>query len=188
MFFPFVPFAAFAGEKIPDLQPPHGEIPPTFWEQYAWLVIAAVALLVIMAVVCAILWPRKKPPLIISSGVFARHALEALRNRKEDDVLLMEVSAVLRAYVVFAMGMPPIELTTAELREALKAHPKMTADLAAAITGFLEQCDRRKFAPKTAMAQVDAVGRALELVESIERNLIRLPGNEAGHLADQSKA
>jgi hypothetical protein len=162
--------SAFAGaEKIPPLQPPRGELPPTFWEAHGWAVafgVVAAALLVELG----ILWLRRPQPAHVTPPeVLARRALEALRARPEDGELLVKVSRTLRWYVLHALGLPPGELTTAELQRALASRPDISAELAGGLGEFLRQCDERKFSPAPPPAPKGAVVAALEWVDRIER-------------------
>jgi Domain of unknown function (DUF4381) len=172
----FAPSIALAADDLPPLQPPHGELPPTFWEQHGWaVIIAAIAALVLL--VLLIIWLRRpKPVIVIPPDVLARRALEALRGQEENGVLLMKVSGILRRYVIFACGLPPGELTTTELCQAVAARPEFSPDLAAAIAGFFRQCDERKFAPAPPASSLGAVNGALALLEKIELRRSQMSG------------
>lgn len=152
-------------EQIPALAPPRGEIPPSFWEQYGnWVLASGVVLL---AAVGAAMWflNRPKPPVILPPEVQARQALEILSQGPEDGTVLSQVSQVLRHYVAAAFGLPAGELTTTEFCRLIGSHSQVGPELAAAISGFLRQCDERKFAPSPLPAALGAVPRALELIE-----------------------
>ena len=161
---------AAADNRLPNLLPPHGELPPTFWEQNGWSVaIIGLATLAILALLVALmLLLRPSRVAVTSPEVIARRALEALRGRPEDGAWLVAVSAVLRRYVVLACGLPAHELTTGELCRELASRPRFPGELVSAIAGFLRQCDERKFAPAPPAAQTSAVDAALELVERVE--------------------
>ena len=163
------PIVALADSDLPPLQPPHGELPPTFWELHRWAVLAA-ALVALALSVLLILWLRRpRPIIVIPPEEVARRALEALRGQPENGVLLMKVSGILRRYVSFACGLPPGELTTTEVSRAVTALPQFSPDLADAIASFLRQCDERKFAPAPPASNLGAVATALTLLEQIEQ-------------------
>jgi hypothetical protein len=163
------PIVALADSDLPPLQPPHGELPPTFWEQHRWLILAA-TLVALALLVLLILWLRRpKPVIVIPPEEVARRALEALRGQPENGVLLMKVSGVFRRYVIFACGLPSRELTTTEVCRAVAVRPQFKPDLGDAIAGFFRQCDERKFSPTPPAAELSAVTGALALLEQIEQ-------------------
>ncbi len=157
-----------AAEEIPTLRPPHDELHPSFWEQHGgWLVLA----FVVVASAVLLGWKllrRPKPEIVTPPEVLARRALEALRGRVEDMGLVVEVSQILRRYVVSAFQLPPHELTTAELQRAFQSQSQISATLTTAVIHFLSKCDERKFASVTTAALTGTVARALELVNDIE--------------------
>lgn len=143
-------------EGILILSPPHGELPPTFWEQYgAWIALAAVLVLG-LAVVVAWLLLRPKPPVVVPIEIQARRALDALRQQNENGRAVSEISRVLRRYVAAAFELPPDELTTSEFCRVLADHESIGPDLAGAVGEFLRRCDELKFAPS--FAPVRSVG------------------------------
>ena len=157
-----------AAEEIPTLRPPHDELHPSFWEQHGgWLVLA----FVLAASAVSLGWKllrRPKPEIVTPPEVLARRALEILRGRGEDMGLVVEVSQILRRYVVATFQLPPHELTTAELQRAFQSRPQISATLAPAVIHFLRECDERKFAPVTTAAQTGRVARAWQLVNDNE--------------------
>lgn len=160
--------AAAAAEKIPDLRPPLGEIPPSFWEQHGTQVIIGSALGAVL-IVAFVLWLlRKKPPVVIPPAVTAREALEELRGRKETLALATEVSQIIRHYVLAKLGRTGEEPTTEELARGLSEKSQFSPESVKALTAFLHDCDVQKFAPAIA-PQPDLVTRAFALVESFER-------------------
>lgn len=166
----FVCYAAFAAEEdIPKLRPPHDELQPSFWELHGWWTIAG-AVLVLAVLAFFIVWLRRpKPDEITPPEILARRALEALRGRAEDAALVVEVTRILRRYILLAFGLAPDELTTAEIRRVLQHSNPVSPDLAAALTDFLRECDERKFAPAPPPPpQTGAVDRALALLEKVE--------------------
>jgi len=165
----FVCCAAFAADDaIPKLRPPHDELQPTFWELHGWLTIAGIAL-VLTVLAFFIVWLRRpKPEEITPPEILARRALENLRGRAEDAALVVEVTRILRRYVLSVFGLPPDELTTAEIRQVLQSSKPTGPDLAVAITDFLRECDERKFAPAPPPPRTGVVDRALALLEKVE--------------------
>ena len=164
-----IPVVALADGDLPPLQPPHGELPPSFWEHYHW-VILAVSLVAMALLVLLILWVRRsRPANVVPPDEIARRALEALRGQPENGELLMKVSGIFRRYVTFACGLPPREMTTTEVCRAVAVRPQFRPDLGDAIANFFRQCDERKFAPTPPAAELGAVAGALALLEQIEQ-------------------
>ncbi len=160
--------AATAEQEIPKLLPPHGELSPTYWELHGRLMVAAV-LAVVAALGLGIGWLRRaKPVSVTPPELVARRALEVLRPRAEDAALVVEVSRILRVYLISALGLPEAEMTTAEFHEEIQARPRIDPETVGAVTEFLRRCDRRKFAPLPPAASPGLVVGALELVERIE--------------------
>jgi hypothetical protein len=158
-----------SSDALPPLQPPHAELPPAFWQQHGWIVVTLDVLLLLLLVLL-ILWARRSlPAVIVPPAVRVRRDLEALRDQPEDGVLLMKVSGILRRYVTFACGLPPGELTSAELCRVVAIRPLFSPDLAAAIADFFCQCDERKFSADPPTSALGAVATALALVEKIEQ-------------------
>jgi hypothetical protein len=165
-----LPLVAFAGEEpMPKLLPPRGELPASFAERFGWLiVVAALVLAAVAARVVLMRFRRVKPPIITAPDVFARRALEALRGQPENGPLLVEVSAIVRRYVIFAFGLPTGEMTTGELRGALASNPKVPPEISGAVGNFLCDCDDRKFSAAPPASPFIAVDMALNLIEKIE--------------------
>jgi len=175
----FLPYALFAQEPPPPLlRPPHPELSPTFWELHGGQIILT-GVLVLVLVLLIILWAYRSRPIVVDPpGVTARRALEKLRGRAEDGALIVEVSRILKRFVLAALNLPPEqEQTTAEFRNFLKAGPQFRPDLAEDVGDFLRRCDEWKFAPSRPAPQLNAVPRALELVERVEAS--RETANEA---------
>ena len=160
----FIPGAALAAEDhIPALHPPRPELRPGFLSQYGpWL--AIVAIVVVATIAFWLRWrQRPKPILVTPPDLLARSALKALSGQTEELGLVVEVSRILRHYVIEAFGLGPDELTTSELQQALQtpalpgtrgvASPEFVAQL----IGFLRRCDQWKFAPVTS-ASASGVG------------------------------
>lgn len=162
---------ARAAEKTPDLRPPLGEMPPGFWEQHgnAALVVAAI---IALAGTTVLMWwrNRPRPVVVIPPGETARLALATLRARPQDAALVTEVSQVVRRYVLAVLPREGEEPTTEELHGFVSADARLAPELVEALTGFLRDCDVRKFSPHGA-PPAGAVDRALELVGQLEARL-----------------
>lgn len=153
--------------EIPPLMPAYPAIPPTFWEQHGTsLVLTSFTALLLIALV---IWLALKPKSVTPEPpeTLARRALEVLRQRNEDGVVLSEVSQILRRYLVAVFALAPDELTTSEFCLTLHRNQKVSAELAAAVADFLRRCDERKFSP-VATSPLNAAARALELVQLAE--------------------
>ena len=183
--------------EILKLSPPHGELPPTLWEQYgAWTLLAAVVLLALVSFV-AWWWLRPEPSVVVPIEVQARQELAVLQQRNEDGSTLSQVSRVLRRYVVAAFALPADELVTSEFSRVLANHEKIGPELAEAVGEFLRRCDEHKFAPPRSPTPMEwdsasslssptgrmpgppgAAARALELVEIGEARRTQLRAME----------
>jgi hypothetical protein len=211
--------AAFCGAVVPlwaatnsgsddellKLSPPHGELPPTVWEQYGASALVAAVALVALAAFVAWWWRRPKPPVVLPIEVQTRQELAGLQPCKEDGRTLSQVSRALRRYVVAAFDLPPDELVTSEFSRLLAGHERVGPELAAAVGEFLSRCDEHKFAPPRSPAPMEwdsasslssptgrmpvppgAVARALELVELGEARRARLREMATAAAAGQS--
>jgi hypothetical protein len=159
---------AQAAEKIPELLPPQPELPATFWELHGWQCVLG-GVVFVGIVIAGIVWLRHPRAVVIEPpDVQARHALEKLRGQKEDGALVMNVSRILKRYVIAALKLPPEELTTTEFRRALQEQPQVAPELAATTGDFLRRCDEWKFAPEHPVGKLGAVEGALEIVEKLE--------------------
>ena len=156
------------------LLPPYGELPPTFWEQHGIAIILAAIVLVVVAAFVVWLCVRPKPFVPEPPEVRARRELNVLLNKSEDGALLSKVSQTLRRYVVTRFGLSSGELTTTEFRDALKTNDKSDAPLTSELLSFLDECDRRKFAPQSFSQPMDAAVRALQLVGACENRLAQI--------------
>jgi hypothetical protein len=174
-----IPFFLFSAPPVfgqtnshswPALAPPYGELPPTFGERYGAVVWIGICL--VAAVVGFFVWKKchPQPPPPLPPETVARRALAKWRGRPEDGKVLSDVSQVLRRYVTEAFALPPGERTTAEFCAALAGHETIGAELAQALTSFLRECDARKFSPADSCAPLQAVQRALELIELAEKS------------------
>jgi len=155
-------------DDIPPLRPPRAELPPTFWEQSGLWVITAGFLLLALAGAAIWFLTRPRPPQAVPPEAQARQALEPLCHQPEDGALLSRVSQVLRHYVQAAFALPPEEMTTAEFCRAVAGHAAIGPELSTALAEFLRACDQYKFSPPAPAPPLDAVSRALQLVEQAE--------------------
>jgi len=170
-----------AGDELPRLRPPHGEIPPTFWEKNGiWVILGSIVGLALLAV---IIWlvTRPKPPTTVPPEIRAKQALDMLSTKPEDGLVLSQVSQVLRHYVSEAFALPPGELTTAEFCCVIVSHDSIGSELAGTISDFLRRCDERKFTPSPPAAPMGAAATALKLIETAQGRLteIRVPSGGA---------
>jgi hypothetical protein len=166
-------------DEIPQLRPPRSELPASVWEQDGpWIVAGGV---VSLALAGTAVWflarPRTKAPL--PPEVQVRRELEPLRSQPEDGFLLSRVSQSIRRYAAAAFGLPPTELTTTEFCRAMSNDEKVGPELTSNLTDFLRECDRRKFAPNPPAQPIDAVGRALKLIELAEARRVQLQQKQA---------
>jgi hypothetical protein len=154
---------------LPALAPAYGELPPTFWEQHGTPVIVGGFAFVILAML--VLWKlfQPKPVVILPPEFVARAALAKLIGRPEDGKLLSDVSQILRRYVIAAFNFPAAELTTAEFCTVFTSNGTIGAELAESISGFLRECDVRKFSPTKSAPAINAASRALELIALCEK-------------------
>jgi Domain of unknown function (DUF4381) len=155
-------------DQIPQLKPPHGEIPPGFWEQYGiWVIVAG---LIFVYLVAWVIWlvMRKRKPMSRPPEVEANEALAAIRGQPENGETLAEISRIVKTYFVRAFNLPPQEHTTAEIavlaRESRQIGPGLGQDLGA----YLAELDRRKFALGTQIAGRPALEQAEELIQASE--------------------
>ena len=159
---------SFAQEESPKLQPPWGEIPPTFWEQHGVTAILSAGGVILFVVLGIWFWLRPRPAEVVLPEVEARRALEALSKRPEDGAVLSRISQVLRQYVLVVFELPPGQPTTAEFCQLIVLSDKVGNELSSRLADFLRQCDERKFANSSSNASLHAGARALELVNQGE--------------------
>jgi hypothetical protein len=156
------------------LLPPYGELPPTFWEQNAPLILFAG--LAVVALAAFVLWLvfRPKPKIFIPPEMLTREALQKLRSQPEDGAGLSRVSQVVRNYFIAAFQLTAGELTTTEFNHELSRCKKINPELSAATAEFLRDCDARKFSTTGGSAKLGAATRALNLVEQAEQRRAQL--------------
>ena len=177
----FLPLAVLAADTnaLPPLVPAYGEIPPTFWEQYkAWMITGGFVLVLLLALAVWFLL-KPKPPVVLSPAFIAREALKKLKHQAEDGSLLSEVSQIFRRYVGAVFGFPAGEMTTAEFSSTLAADPKADPQIAERVSAFLRDCDKVKFMAHNSALPLNAVGRALQLVEQIESGWSEVPASKS---------
>jgi hypothetical protein len=155
---------------LPALVPPYGELPPRFWEQHQApiIVIGLAFLAVVFLFVKTMLRPEAK--VILPPKVVAGQALAKLQSQPEDGKVLSEVSQILRRYAIAAFELPAVEQTTAEFCEVISGNEKIEAELAQAVSGFLRECDERKFSMTNSTAPLNAAVRAAKLVNLAEQH------------------
>ena len=160
----------------PALVPPYGELPPTFWEAHAIAVAIGLGTLV-LAMLLGWLLCRSRPQKMMSPETQARLALEALRPLPEDGAVLSQVSQIIRRYFSAAFQLAPGEFTTAEFSRSIAEQPHFSAELAAAVIGFLRRCDAQKFSTEPVADPGHSVVRALHLLDQAEaqRTLLSHP-------------
>jgi hypothetical protein len=172
---------------IPPLLPPHGEIPPTFWEQHGgWILLIAGAVLAVLFTITLLAQKRvrKSPPI----EVLIRDELERLRRAPANGRALSQVSRCVRRYFVVAFALPQHELTTAEFIRAARQSNSLGAELTAELGGFLSSCDEAKFSPEPppgALMHAEAATRGLALIEQGEARRAALSASETGTAASQ---
>lgn len=159
---------------LPKLAPPYGEIPPTFWQQHHTCLIVAglVFLTLVVFILKWVLHPAK--PVILPPVVIARQALAQLQNQPEERQVLSAVSQILRRYAAETFNLPNGELTTTELCDSIAGNERLGAELTGVFASFLRECDVRKFSPAQVSPPLDAVGRALRLVDLAETRRLSL--------------
>ena len=161
--------AQSATNALPALAPAYGKIPPTFWEQHGTAMLIGGLVLVVLAALLIWRFLQPKPAVVLPPEVLAREALSKLQGRPEDGKTLSEVSQILRHYIGTAFELPNGELTTAEFCAVIADNEPMGSELVQTIASFLRECDVRKFSPANAVAPLNAVPRALELVSLVEQ-------------------
>ena len=159
--------SAVAQEELPKLQPPLGEIPPTFWEQHGTTVMVSVSVAILLLALVVWLLLRGKPPVVLPPEVQARTALEALLQMPEDGKVISRASQILRRYVQTVFQLPAGEPTTTEFCQLMAGHSDIDEELAKALADFLHQSDERKF-KSVSLPAFGVVSRALRLVEQAE--------------------
>ena len=172
LFFSGLPISAQTND-LPALVTAYPEMPPTFWELHETLVIIGAFVFLTVPAVAAWEMFRPKPAPILPPEKIARDALARLQAQPEDGKLLSEVSQILRRYLGAVFQMPGVELTTAEFDLALARNDKIDLPLGESVSGFLRECDVRKFSQSGGTVPLHAVSRALEIVARVEKETHR---------------
>jgi hypothetical protein len=161
--------------EIPQIRPPHAELPPTIWEQHGGGISLVVVLVLVLLGLAVWLWTRPRPAVVIPPEVQAREALAALPVAASEGERLSQISRILRHYIQQAFELPRAELNTTEFCRLVADHAGIGPELAGALAAFLQDSDRRKFsAESTEPAAVNAVTQALALIEQGEARRERL--------------
>jgi hypothetical protein len=161
--------------EIPQIRPPHAELPPTIWEQHSAGISVVGVLLLVLLGLAVWWWTRPRPPVVIPPELLAREALAALPVAASEGERLSQVSRILRHYIQQAFELPRAELNTTEFCRVVAEHAGIGPELAGALGAFLRDSDRRKFSPEPAPAgNVNAVTQALALIEQGEARRVRL--------------
>jgi hypothetical protein len=156
------------------LLPPLDEMPPTFWEQNAAVILFAT--IGVAALLAFFLWlaVRPKPKIMVSPEIQARAVLHQLSAQPEDGAMLSRVSQVVRNYFSAAFQCSPGELTTTEFCREISGNEKIGAELSAATANFLREADTRKFSQSASSEILDAANQALNLVAQAEQRRAQL--------------
>jgi hypothetical protein len=166
-----LPFVALASDtnELPALVTAYGEIPPTFWEQHKLAIIVGGFLFILAQ--SFVLWKflMRLQPKVEPVENLTRAALTDLLNEPEDGKLLSDVSRILRGYFGKQFQMAGEESTTAEFISALAGSKKIPFELGEKVSSFLRECDAQKFSPAVGKSELDAVERALDLVNEAEK-------------------
>lgn len=156
-------------DQIPALRPPQVEIPPTSWEQYgAFVMLGGVLVIVMVAAIIWLLLRPKKPPILPLPAIQARQELENLMQQPEEGNVLSQVSQTLRRYMATVLNLPPVEMTTSDFCGAISKDDRLGHTVSAEVTGFLRECDERKFAPPKPAPAIEAVPKAIKLIDAVE--------------------
>ena len=158
---------------LPPLAPAYGEIKPTFWEQHGTAMVVTGLLLPSLAGLIGWLIFRPKPPVPVPPDVLARETLMRLSRQPEDGKVLSETSQVLRRYIIAAFKLRGGELTTVEFSAMLAGSQKVGRELGQAVSGFLRECDERKFAAANPNTPFNAANRALGIIAEAEKQRVR---------------
>ena len=165
-FLPFLAALTAAPEKIPDLKPARGAIPPTLWEEHGWALsfLGLIAIVLIIVIVHRLRQP--KPVIVPTPADIARRALAELRSKADAARVNTEVAGTLRRFLITKFRLAGPGLTADEIA----AHLPMDESLAAELHLFLHHCDVANFAPNTPAPPAAAViDDALGLLDAVEQ-------------------
>jgi hypothetical protein len=149
------------------LAPPRDLLPLPFWQAHRWEIAGGIVIILLGLAALICFRRRARPVVVVPPAAQARRDLEALRKHAPDAVLPVRISRVISRYVVSRFNLPPGELTTGELRRALRqagVNPESTE----VIGDFLQRCDEIKFAPGATPADGALIDAALQLVDRLE--------------------
>ncbi len=155
-----------APEPIPDLKPPRGEIPPTFWEMHGLAIVGTSLLGLFLLVTLIRQWRQPKPVPVETPAEIATHSLHALLNETNTTTALLRTSDTLRRYLIERFELPGPGLTADEIAAHLHTDPPLARQL----HRFMADCDLVKFAPDRDVPASDPIIHdALRLIEAVER-------------------
>ncbi len=179
LFWAMLPFAALAQgtnaeEQIPPLRPPKPELPPGWWEQNGFWVLAAVVVLLTLSAAIGLICLRLKKTVVAEPARRAHQELEPLVGKPEDGLVLTRASQAVKGYYQSAFSLAQGELTTTEFCNVVNADTHIGRELGSALQDFLRRCDQRKFAPVTPPEPLNAARTALNLVDTGEQRRLEL--------------
>lgn len=155
-----------APEKIPDLKPARGAIPPTLWDEHGWALsfLALIALVVVVAIIRRLRQP--KPIVAPTPADIARRALADLRGKADAARVNTDVAGTLRRFLITKFRLAGPGLTA----EEIAGHLPTDESLASELHLFLHHCDVANFAPNTPAPPANAViDDALGLLDAVEK-------------------
>ena len=160
-------FAALtaAPEKIPELKPPRGTLPPSLWEVHGWTLIALALILGALIIVVIRRWRQPEPVTPLSPAAIAQRELAALRNVADESRPIGAAPQVLRRFLIAKFALAGPGLTAQEIA----AHLPTSLPLAAELQHFLEAAEVANFAPQTMTPPTAiALGEVERLVQAVE--------------------
>lgn len=145
----------------------------------AWVYLAIPAAIALVAL--AWLWLRRRnvgealtaEPQVPAIEI-ARAALAKLRSKQTHlaaDPFTVCLSDIVRGYLEAALRLPVREQTTEEFLEAAASNPNLPDVIAMRMPGFLEHCDRIKFAQQDMVGEqrVQLLDTAADVIETVHR-------------------
>jgi hypothetical protein len=144
--------------------------PVWFFPYPAWMVVAAG--LAFLALVGLIFWytRRKRPAPVLSARERALAKLRELRGEASEVDPYgfgVQVSDVLRTYILDQHGLDAVTRTSVEFLEVLRDNAAFTSNEKSAISEFLESVDLLKYARQAAAAE--EIRTLLEIAERVVR-------------------
>lgn len=133
-----------AGEEIEDIRPPIASDP-------VWMILAILTSLLLAVLLAYLLWPNPKPAVVPPPEPtgWARARLADLRGRLSQLSAYgtsIEVSDILREYVMRRYGLRATQQTTPEFLASILPHPAFTPPMRELLADFLGACDQIKYA------------------------------------------